>query len=377
MKYAIMGAGIGGLTTALAFEQQGIDYELFERVPKMKSVGAGIWLAPNALKALESLGVLEDIKANGNSIDRITVAKSNLSPLSDTPQEFIKNHFGYSTVAIHRGALQKVLLSKIPTEKIHLGKSFKGYSKLDSGSLKVDFEDGSSIETDYLIGADGINSGVRKQLFPESEIRYTGQTCWRGIAEYNMENEFEHWGMELWGPQFRFGLSKVAEGKVYWFAVALANKNEEDDKEKVKGKLLNMYMEFHPLVGRLIEATPTNNILRNDINDLKPMPVWHKDRVALIGDAGHATTPNMGQGGAQAIEDAYHLSRLIEKLPHQEVFEAFLDKRKDRVNKIVSQSWSTGKMAHMKFGKGIRNLLLKSVPQKLMQKKMIEMYTLE
>lgn len=182
--------------------------------------------------------------------------------------------------------------------------------------------------------------------------------------------------MELWGNKIRFGISKLSDNAVYWFAVALDKANQKDNGD-VKNKLLGMYNSFNPLVTQIIAATPEDKILRNDILDLKPMNKWYKNTVCLIGDAAHATTPNMGQGGAQAIEDAYYLSKIIQQNSSNKVFELFQQKRQAKVNAIVKQSWTTGKMAHWKYGRGIRNLLIKSVPKSLLEKKMIELYSIE
>ena len=377
MKYSIIGAGIGGLTTALAFEKKGIDYHIFERTSKISEVGAGIWLAPNALQVLEHLEVLEDVIEKGNSLDRITLGKADLSPLSDNFQDKIKNEFGYSTIAIHRAELQKLLLKKIPSEKITLGKGYKSFEILNDKNIKLKFDDKSELLTNFLIGADGINSRVRKQLFPQSKIRFSGQTCWRGIANIKLNKEFENRAMELWGNQIRFGISKISKDKVYWFAVAIDKPNQKNNDSLIKQKLLKMFTNFHPLVKELITATPEINILRNDINDLKPLENWHINNVCLIGDAGHATTPNMGQGGAQAIEDAYYMSNLIQETPNQNIFDLFQQKRQPKVNTIVKQSWTTGKMAHWSYGKNIRNFLLKNMPNKMLENKMIEMYQIE
>jgi len=110
------------------------------------------------------------------------------------------------------------------------------------------------------------------------------------------------------------------------------------------------------------------------LNSLKK---WYKNDCCLIGDAGHATTPNMGQGGGQAIEDAYYLSNLIEKNPNENVFELFQQKRQSKVHTIVKQSWTTGQLAHWKYGKRLRNFLLKNMPKKILEKKMLEMYHIE
>jgi 2-polyprenyl-6-methoxyphenol hydroxylase-like FAD-dependent oxidoreductase len=377
MKYTIIGAGIGGLTTALAFEKKGIDYEVFERAPALNEVGAGIWLAPNALQVLESLGVLEEVQSQGNDIDRITIGKPNLEPLSDSKQDFIKSSFGYTTVAIHRAKLQQLLYDQIPKEKIKLNKGFKLFEELDSGKINVVFDDGTSIETDFLIGADGINSKVRKQLFPTSTKRYSGQTCWRGIAEIQLEEKYKHRGYELWGNQIRFGISQVSEGKVYWFAVALAEENSKENKSTMKQDLLERFSDFHPLIATLIKSTDLDKIIKSDISDLKPLHKWYQNNICLIGDAGHATTPNMGQGGAQAIEDAFYLSNAIQTVSGEKAFELFQKRREKKVNGIVKQSWNTGKMAHWRYGKNIRNFVLQNMPKKIIEKKMIELYELE
>ncbi|MBW1296982.1 FAD-dependent monooxygenase [Aquimarina litoralis] len=377
MLYTIIGAGIGGLTTALAFEKNGIDYQIFEQTPDLLEVGAGIWLAPNALQVLDHIGVLEEVQQKGNTINRITLGKADLSPLSDNYQDTIEKIFGFTTIAIHRAKLQKLLFDKIPTSKIHLGKGFNKYEELENGKIKVVFDDGHTVETDYLIGADGIHSKVRKQLFPTSNTRYSGQTCWRGIAELALDEEFHHRGMELWGNQIRFGISRISENKVYWFAVAIDKPNEKDQNQETHNKLLTMFQDFHPMVTNLISATPKEKIMRNDISDLKPLEVWHKNNILLIGDAGHATTPNMGQGGAQAIEDAYYLSELLKQESTKNIFEIFQQKREKKVHQIVKQSWNTGKMAHWKYGKGIRNFLLKNAPKKMIEKQMLTMYQID
>ncbi len=377
MKYTIVGAGIGGLATALAFERKGIDYHIFEKAPELSKVGAGIWLAPNALQVLERLGVLEEIKEKGNAIDRITLAKADLSPLSDNFQEHVKRAFGYSTIAIHRAELQKLLFKKIPAEKVSLGKGFTSFSELKDKSLQLTFDDRTEFFTEFMIAADGIHSSVRKQLFPQSKIRFSGQTCWRGVADTELEQEFVHRGMELWGDRIRFGISKIAKGKVYWFAVATDQANQKDERNLIKQKLLKMFARFHPLVGRLITATSEVTILRNDINDLEPLQQWHKGHICLIGDAGHATTPNMGQGGAQAIEDAYYLSHMIHAYPDQNPFLLFQQKRQRKVNAIVKQSWTTGKMAHWSYGQHLRDFLLKHIPKTIVEKKIMEVYQIE
>lgn len=216
-------------------------------------------------------------------------------------------------MAIHRGALQRILYSSLPKEDIILGKEFKQYSQNNNESYKIEFTDGSHIHTHAIIGADGIHSGIRKQLFPKSRIRYSGQSCWRGVADYEIDANLASVGFTLWGKKLQFGVSKLEQEKTYWFAVKLSKPKQKDDKTSLTVILIEMFSEFHSVVNALIENTSIHNIIRNDLSNLELLHKWHSNNTCLIGDAAHNITPDLGQGGAQAIEDAYYLSNFIMK----------------------------------------------------------------
>ncbi len=374
--YTIIGAGIGGLTTALAFEKLNIKYHLYEKSSGINAVGAGIWLAPNALKVYEWLGILDQIIDAGNSIDRITITTPNLEPLADSMQDKVKEEYGYSTIAIHRAVLQEILVRNIPDESISWNKELQSY-KEDKTKVQLTFNDGYTVETPYVVAADGINSAIRKQLFPESTIRYSGQTCWRGVTTHSLDSDFDYRGLEIWGNQVRFGLSKVSKDTTYWFAVAKSKPFLKDNKETLKEELANLFSGFAPILLELINNTEKSKIIRNDIIDLKPMKKWFSKRICLIGDAGHATTPNMGQGGAQAIEDAYFLAKMITTEKEENVFKRFQEIRNKKVRSIVKQSWVTGKIAHIRYGASLRNLFFKNIPKSIINKKMHFIYQLD
>ena len=374
--YTIIGAGIGGLTTALVFEKLNINYQLFEKAKAPNALGAGIWLAPNALQVLEYVGILNAVFKVGNVVDRITLSNEKLEPLADSSQLPAKEKYGFSTLAIHRAKLQLALIEAIPKEKIHWNRAFK-YYKQENDAVSITFQDGSTTQSQYLIGADGIDSKVRAQLFPKSQIRYSGQTCWRGVMKKALPIAFKDRGIEMWGNGIRFGLSQLSETETSWFAVQKSEAFQKDDKDTLKEKLHTLFKDFHPMVHNLISNTEIKDILRNDITDLKPMKHWQKENVCLIGDAAHATTPNMGQGGAQAIEDGYYLGKLISENPKKNIFKAFETKRFKRVNSIVKQSWVTGKIANMNTGYYIRNAIFSAIPKKLIDKNMYSVYDLK
>ncbi|WP_103867502.1 FAD-dependent monooxygenase [Aquimarina sp. I32.4] len=261
---------------------------------------------------------------------------------------------------------------------MYCGKSFKKYKTIENDQIEIIFEDDSTANAQCLIGADGINSKVRTQLFPESRLRYSGQTCWRGVAAYKINSDFNHKGVEMWGEQLRFGISRLEEGKVYWFAVALSEPNQQDDRSILKKKLHDMFIDFHPEALNLIQNTPIEKIIRTDLSELQILDTWYQDNICLIGDAAHSMTPDLGQGGGQAIEDAFYLSNMISKNKDiAKVFAEFYQLRYQKVNQIVKKSWGTGIIANIKYGKRIRNFLFRSIPDKLLKKQMIKMYRID
>lgn len=376
----IIGGGIGGLVTALSFDKLNISYKLYERAEKLEAVGAGIWLSPNALQVLEWINptLLKEIQEAGNTFNRILVADHKLNPISDFNQDFVQKKFGYTTLAIHRGKLQQILYKYAIKKNIELNKTFTTYFQNNDTSLKVNFADGTFVDTFSIIGADGINSKVRKQLFPNSKLRYSGQTCWRGISDYNIASELESVGFTLWGKKLQFGVSKISEGKVYWFAVKLSEPNLIDDKENLKQLLMSMFSEFHPLVNNLIKNTTNKKIIRGDLFDLELLNKWSSENICLIGDAAHSMTPDLGQGAAQAIEDAYYLSNIIKKSNSlKTAYNKFYTCRKPKVETLVKQSRLTSKIAiTSRFKEIIRNFIIKITPQFYMKKQMIKLYTL-
>ncbi|MBR9757873.1 MAG: zeaxanthin epoxidase [Algicola sp.] len=378
---AIIGGGIGGLTTALCFEKLGIAYTLYEKVEELKAVGAGIWLSPNALQVLEWINpkLLQSIQHSGNSFDNILLANHKLQPIRDSSQAFVKDAFGYTTLAIHRGVLQKILYACLNKEHIQLNKGFESYTQNQDQSYTIHFQDQSTRTTHAIIGADGINSKLRQQVFPSSKLRYSGQTCWRGVADFELDSKLASTGFTLWGKKLQFGVSKLEKGKTYWFAVMLSKPNQRDNKETVKPQLIELFSSYHPFVNTLIQNTSTNNIIRGDLSDLQWLDKWHTDTMCLIGDAAHAMTPDLGQGGAQAIEDAFYLSNAIHQSNElNTAFNNFYNFRKTKVKKLVEQSRLTSKMAITKQPlELLRNFILKYTPEKMIQKQMLETYTID
>lgn len=375
MKTIIIGGGIAGLTTAIALEQVGFETAVYEASPQLGVAGAGIWMATNAMQVFHRLGLAEEVNAQGVSLDRIEVADHKMKSIQATEQLLFVETFGYSVTSILRSRLRDILVSHYGKE-IHCSKKLQRVQE-DGEGVAAFFEDGTSAIGDILIGADGIHSATRQQLFPSARIRYAGQTCWRGIAPISLQAPLEKACVETWGKDYRFGLSVISDTEVYWFAVAKAPEGQRDEGNR-KAKLTKMYAGFGDPIPAIIAATPETSIIRNDISDLKPIPKWYQGRICLIGDAAHATTPNMGQGGGQAVEDAWFLSQILKEESQPELaFKRFQDKRRKKVDQVVRTSWQIGKIAHLPFGQGLRNFLLRKTPKALAEKQMLALYNID
>ncbi len=376
MRIAIIGGGISGLTTAIALRNKGFAPVVYEKISELGEVGAGIWLAPNALKVLDFLGVGDEVKKAGHPLSSVEITNQKLQAIRSSKDNYFSDQLGNKTIAIHRARLQQILYDHVPKEQIFFGQSFTKIEKQQERVL-IDFTSGYQ-EFDLVLGADGIHSQVREWIHPNAHKRYSGQTCWRGISEMNLNGDWQGAGREAWGKEIRFGFSPISDKEVYWFAV----KNEASGgvgPENIKSYLTEMYSDFHPLVNEIISHTQESKIIRNDLFDLEPFNGWSKGSIGLIGDAAHATTPNMGQGACQGIEDAYYISKILaeSRKETEQVLKEFEKFRKSKVNYIVNNSWRFGQLVHRPSSQFILKTLMKLTPSKIMEKQMSRLYEVE
>ena len=333
MKATIIGGGIGGLTTAIALQQKGIEVEIFEAASEIKEVGAGITLAINAMQIYQRLGMTEKLLNVGNRLDGFQITDNKLKILSYVDISDLEQIYKVGNIAIHRAKLQKILVNELQDCPIHLGKKLKRLDQKD-GVVHLEFEDGTFHQTTLLIGADGIHSAVRRSIFPNSKERFAKQICWRGITSFDLGKAYHYIAREAWGLGRRIGIVPIAPGKVYWYA-CLSYKdsaNEIDNKN-----LSSLFSDFHPLASDIINATKKENIISAELGDLEIIPEWHTGNVCLIGDAAHATTPNMGQGANQAIESAWVLSECLNG--ENDIKKAIQQKTYEISSKMPSNLW--------------------------------------
>ncbi len=375
MEIAIIGGGITGLTTALALQKLGFSCKVYEQAPQLNEVGAGIWMQPNAMKVLDWLGIGDEIRNAGMLLENAVITNQKLIPLRKPNTQFVTDKKGNKITSIHRAKLQDVLYNSLPNETVFLGHEYQGHT-IENDKVNINFQN-KTIQTNILLGADGVHSKVRNQLFPDATIRYSGQTCWRGISDIALPENLKAFGHEAWGSQIRFGFANVAENKVYWFAVVKAPKGQAGPSN-LKQHLLNSFEKFANPVPEIIRNTPDEKILHNDIIDLNRIDRWSKNRVCLLGDAAHATTPNMGQGACQGVEDAYYFSNILtQNSDYKKAFDQFEKERRKKVDYVVKTSWQFGKMAHSTIGQFFLKLAIKLTPEKTMITQMNELYSIK
>lgn len=374
-EYLILGGGIAGLSTAIALKKIGIEALVLESAVEAKPVGAGITLASNALMVYRKLGIYSKVVHAGIELKKATIKESSGRTISEVDLSLLGEN--YSNLGIHRAALHEVLLSELAPDQVLWNKRAVSFHETGQG-ITVQLEEGSSIEASYLIVADGIHSAIRKQLLPQSKIRYAGYTCWRGIAENRIISRgLAH---EIWGKQGRFGYVPIDDDRIYWFATKRSSEKNQKMKAMKGTELVENFKDYPKEVTSLIAATPDESILWNDIIDLNPIKNYAFNRVVLIGDAAHATTPNMGQGACQAIEDAWFLSQEMAKNSLTEItFKNFETKRVGRSKMIVQRSFTLGKIAEWRNPLSIklRNSLFRTISTKNALKQMKKILNIE
>lgn len=349
IPFIILGAGIGGLTTAIALQKAGLECRVYEVAPQFLPLGAGITLAGNAMKAYDYLGIQQQVIDAGYTVQGAAIQTQYGKELAVFYNTTLAQKYGYPLVTIHRADLHQALLNEVEnaSETIVLGKKAISFEE-NTTEVRVQFEDNTTATGQFLIAADGIKSAIRRQLYPQHKIRYAGYTCWRGVCQFphhlfDAQKMTESWG---WGE--RFGVVPLKGERVYWFMVKNAPYRDPLMSAFDREKMLNVFGHWHQPIPALIEATPETDIIWNDILDISPLKQWGKGRVTLLGDAAHATTPNMGQGACQAIEDAVYLGNVLKKHgASQKSLRLYEQGRKKRTAEVIKRSWRLGKIAHL------------------------------
>lgn len=310
----IQGAGIAGLTLAIALQQRGYNVSIVERSGGLAGVGAGIWMAPNPMQVFARLGLAKKIIEAGWIVKLLRLQDSISGDLQTTNMSEIAKQYGFETVALHRGVLQRILHEQLEPESVRFGCEVQSLSE-SGDQVFVRFSNGSSLTAAIVVGADGFNSEIRHMASLGGEKRYSGSSSYRAIARGAdiLPPQAAHDAYEIWAKGCRVGFSKINTDDYYWYMTFDAPAGESSTASEMRTHAETLFRARFPRWIGLLQKTRTEDILRTDISDLKPLSQWSAGRIGLIGDAAHATTPNLGQGGAMAVEDALALAESFEQ----------------------------------------------------------------
>jgi 2-polyprenyl-6-methoxyphenol hydroxylase-like FAD-dependent oxidoreductase len=299
----VIGAGIGGLTAAAALERDGWAVTVFEQAPSIEPVGSGLAIAPNALRALDTIGVGDEVRKLSAVQGEAGIRRPDGRWLSRTSAEEAWTRYGDPTVILLRSALVDLLSVRLSPGALRVNTRVES---VDPEGGRVTTSEGD-IAADLVVAADGIRSSTRKALFPgHPDPVYAGVTSWRLVAPADDTPGAVPAG-ETWGRGLLFGVMPLAHGQVYCYATAAAPAGERAPDEKAE--LIRLFGGWHRPIPALLAATGPDAVLRHDLYSMDtPLPAFHRGRVALLGDAAHAMTPHLGQGACQAIEDAVVLA---------------------------------------------------------------------
>ncbi|MFO0799175.1 MAG: FAD-dependent monooxygenase [Gemmataceae bacterium] len=345
MRVLIVGSGIGGLAAAIALRKVGCEVVVYERAAELREVGAGISLWANALRALDHVGAGDAVRAVSLPMCQSEMrARDGFKVQLTLSADYFEQRFGVRpfVAMVHRAELVAALAAQLPPGVARYGFECLGVEQDDRGA-RVRFKNGHADSADLVVGADGLNSAVRASLFGPQPPRYAGHTCWRGVCPRPAVVQPSYLG-EWWGCGRRFGITTLPGDRVYWFAVRNAPPGEHALDERAE--VLAAFRGWAAPVEELVDSTPADRVIRNDILDRPPAKPWHVGRVGLVGDAAHPTTPNFGQGGCMAVEDAVVLARHVRAAATPAAaWAGFTAERFKRTAAITTESWRFGSVA--------------------------------
>jgi 2-polyprenyl-6-methoxyphenol hydroxylase-like FAD-dependent oxidoreductase len=363
----VVGAGIGGLAGAAGLARAGWRVTVLERVPQLAPVGAGITVSPNAVRALEWLGLGARLRQHAAAQGAAGLRTPSGRWLMHTDIEALADRYGTAAYALHRAELHGMLLDAAGAADIRLGHRVRAVRQ-DADAVQIDYESGhgaGTLHAKLVVAADGLHSTLRSALLPgHSGVTPAGYTTWRAVVDADAAESVtrQRSVTETWGRGQRFGIVPLADGRVYWFATGVGG-------AAPLSTVAARFAGWHPPIPQLLAATRPDALLQHRIEYLRdPLPGYVHGRVALLGDAAHAITPDLGQGGALALEDATVLATELGAASDVPAALARYDAaRRERTQHLVRASAAVGRVAQWRnpLAAGIRDTLLAAAPTRL------------
>lgn len=351
MNIAIIGAGMGGLTAGIALKKFGHQVTIYEQAAEILPVGAAISLWSNGVKCLNYLGLTDQIQALGGKMESLAyvdgLTHQTMTQFSLTP---LYKEVGQRAYPVARADLQQLLMQQFGLDDIKLGMKMTEIEN-HPNHVSIQFADGMQIQADLLIGADGTHSITRTFVLDHQvERRYAGYVNWNGLVEID-ENiaPAQQWTTYV-GEGKRVSLMPVAQNRFYFFFDVPIEVGLPNQRDQYKTELKKYFKDWCSPVHQLIDCLDEQKTNRVEIHDIEPFMNFYKGRVVLLGDAAHSTTPDIGQGGCQAMEDAIYLARALQinTFGLSDALERYQNKRNDRTREMVFRARKRCDVTHMK-----------------------------
>lgn len=350
LKAIIIGAGMGGLTAGIALKQAGYTVEIYDRVHELRPAGAGISLWSNGVKVLNRLGLGKEIARIGGQMDRMAYYSMTGDRLTDFSLHPLIETVGQRPYPVTRTDLQTMLLHAFGANEVQLNSKCVAVEQ-DETSVTALFEDGRKTTGDILVAADGTHSIIRTYVLGQQlERQYVGYVNWNGLVPISDDLAPANSWVIYVGDHKRASLMPVGGHQFYFFLDVPLPKGTESSPETYREELFSHFKGWAQPVQTLIQRLDPYKTNRVEIHDLTPLDTLVKGRVALLGDAGHSTAPDLGQGGCQAMEDALVLATMLQttNLSVEDALKRYEAARKERVADVVSRARKRSNVTHGK-----------------------------
>jgi FAD-dependent urate hydroxylase len=310
LRVIIIGAGIGGLTAGIALSKAGYEVEIYERVSELRPMGAGISLWSNGVKVLNFLGLGKQIAAVGGYMDQMQYLSFKGELLNNIDLQLLVDQVGQRPFPVARADLQHLLLNAFPG-KVHLNSKCVGVEQT-ANSATAFFEDGRKVTADLIIGADGVRSTIREYVLGQlTTPRYAGYVNCNGLVPVSDDLADKNTWVIYVGEHKRASMMPVGGDRFYFFFDLPLPEDALPHPDGIRAELMETFQGWCQPVQNLIQALDPERTNRLPIRDVGPLDTFVRGRIALLGDAAHTTTPDLGQGGCQALEDAIVLTRYL------------------------------------------------------------------
>ncbi|ABM14737.1 MULTISPECIES: FAD-dependent oxidoreductase [Mycolicibacterium] len=356
----VIGAGIAGLATAVALRRVGHDVTVIEQRTDLTS-GAGISIWPNALAALDQIGLGDNVRQAGGRVTAGAIRWRDGTWLRRPSAQRIVHALGEPLVVVRRSALTEILLDALPPDTVQTGLSATALS-IAAATARVTLSDGRTREADAVVGADGVNSMVARALNGPLPSRYVGYTAWRGVAAYRLDPALAG---ETMSAGTEVGHVPLGPDHTYWFATERTREGSRSaggEHAYLTAKLAG----WADPIPALLASTDPADVLRNDLYDRAQPRDWSRGPAVIVGDAAHPMRPHLGQGGCQGLEDAAILARFVGLSPDlPAAFDRFGAFRRRRVRPLVRESAAIGRIVNLRpaFLSGVASRASALIPE--------------